>query len=162
MKRVYFLPCAFVISSACFAVTAAADDFVPTLTLTNGVQSQEAVTQPAKPAAASRSTMEGKSGVLVTARWKVLSAATRPIKDVLVHFYVVRIARVGQAPPPLEPSGVLVESALTMDFDPGSTSQANINFRPEREGIYLIRIEADHGSRPDESVSFAAMDLIVK
>src|SRR5439155_16960421 len=59
-----------------------------------------------------RPSMTIDAGSRITAAWKVTYVARPPINDVLVHFYVVKLARPGQAPPPLAPQAVLLESAL--------------------------------------------------
>ena len=154
--------CALIIAALAFSSAARAEDFATTLVVSDGVARQEAATQPAKVATARRTVMECKAGVVVTAGWKLVSTAKAPIKDVLVHFYVVKIDRLGQPPPPLDPRQVIVESALTMDFDVGSTTHANLDFRPDHEGIYLVRIEAEQGTGAESSVSFKDLDLVVK
>ncbi len=140
----------------------AAEDFAVTLTVSDGASHQEATTQPAAAAAPARPALECKVGGVIEARWKVTSTADRLMKDVLVHFYVVKTDRAGQAPPALEPKNVLVESALTMDFDPKSSTRSAMNVRPEEPGTYLVRIEADEGPDAAARITFAAVDLVVK
>ena len=94
----------------------------------------------------------------LTAAWKVTYIAKPPINDVLVHFYMVRIERSGQAPPPLAPQRVLLESAQTMDFSTGTSTDAKMEFRPKETGLYLVRLEAQGAGEP----SAAEMELVVK
>ena len=90
--------------------------------------------------------------------WKVTYTAKPAAKDVLVHFYVVRTERTNQAPPPLAPAVVLLETAQTLDFEKDGTTSAELGFKPLEPGVYLVRLEA-HGESDE---SFVEMDLIVK
>jgi hypothetical protein len=105
-----------------------------------------------------RPSMTIDAGSRVTAAWKVTYVAKPPINDVLVHFYVVKIARPGQAPPPLAPQAVLLESALTMDFATGASTQAKQEARLRDAGVYLVRLEAQGAGEP----GIAEMELVVK
>jgi hypothetical protein len=109
-----------------------------------------------------RPAMQAAPGQRFTARWKVTCIGKEPLKDVLVHFYVVRIDKLGQAPPALEPQEVVIESAQTMDFAAGSTTSAELQFKPDHAGIYLIRVEAQGAADGDGHEDFAALDLVVK
>lgn len=112
--------------------------------------------------AAKRALMEGRSDVQFTAIWKVKRTGKDEAKDVLVHFYVVRIGRLGEAPPPLEPKRVVIESALTMDFPPEESAGAQLKLKVNEPGVYLVRIEVrPNGDEPGHE-DFAALDLVIK
>ncbi|HSU68063.1 MAG TPA: hypothetical protein VLJ39_14395 [Tepidisphaeraceae bacterium] len=125
-------------------------------------------TQSAKPGSKDNSPMgkrvvlEASAASAVTVKWKVVRAAKDQAKDVLVHFYVVKLTRAGQAPPPLDPKQVTVESALTMDFPAKETASGSQPFQVDGAGIYLIRIEA--GADPDKPgmEDFAEIELVAK
>jgi hypothetical protein len=106
----------------------------------------------------SRPRLEASAEGKIVIRWKVTRNTGEPLKDVLVHFYVVQIERPGQAPPALDPRVVQLESALTMDFENKTSASAEMSFRPPKPGTYLLRIEADGGSQQ----TFAELDLIAK
>jgi hypothetical protein len=106
--------------------------------------------------------MEASVGSSFTATWKVLRTSRDEGKDVLVHFYAVRIGRAGEAPPPLEPAKVPIETALTMDFPPNAASDATLRFKVEQPGIYLVRVEVRPNSQELGHEEYAAMDLVVK
>lgn len=108
-----------------------------------------------------RPKMEAPANALLTAHWTVKCTSKDPLTDVLVHFYVVRIDKPGQAPPPLEPRSVVIESALTMDFEAGKTSSAELQFRPDGPGIFLVRVETEARVGNADHEDFAALDLIV-
>ena len=96
------------------------------------------------------------------ATWTVKRTGKDEAKDALVHFYVVRIGRPGEAPPPLEPKHVIIESALTMDFPTGETASASLKFKVEEPGVYLVRIETRPNADEPGHEDFAAMDLVVR
>lgn len=80
----------------------------------------------------------------------------------LVHFYVVKLERSGQAPPPLAPDRVIIEGAWTMDFEPGESSRATLPFRIDKPGVYLVRLETSPSSTPAAVEDFAEMELLIK
>ncbi|HZL38051.1 MAG TPA: hypothetical protein VFC78_22235 [Tepidisphaeraceae bacterium] len=141
-----------------------AGPFVISLEVSDEAKKQTAQLQPAAKANAivKRPSLKAAAGARFTAKWKVSSGSKELMKDVLVHFYVVRIDKPGQMPPPLEPKSVVIESALTMDFAAKDITSGELQFRPLGAGIYLVRIEAQDPAQPREREYFAAMDLVVK
>lgn len=127
------------------------------LNVSDGKTRQSVETERQRPAIAPmrRTIVEGSTGSQFTSDWKVTRAAKDTAADVLVHFYVVRLDKTGEAPPPLDPKRVVVESALTMDFPPGETARASMPFRVDGPGVYLIRIEAG-------SDDFVELEMVVK
>ena len=58
-----------------------------------------------------RAVVEIQAGDQVTVKWTLTSTASKDtIKDVLVHFYAVKIAKVGDPPPPKLAKDVLLEA----------------------------------------------------
>lgn len=154
----------FVLLVLLSTLSARAGGFDASLELSNGKSSVSAKSDARKDASplTHRAVIKSSVDALLTAKWKVVRAAKDELKDALVHFYVVKLERQGQAPPPLEPTRVTVESALTMDFSQGQASSATQPFRVDGPGIYLVRIEA--GGDPEKAgpESFAEMELVVK
>jgi hypothetical protein len=74
----------------------------------------------------------------------------------------MRIGRAGEAPPPLEPAKVAIESALIMDFPPTEASSATLQFKVQQPGVYLVRVEARPNSEEPGHEEYATMDLVVK
>jgi hypothetical protein len=97
----------------------------------------------------------------ITLQWTVRNtdkAATS--KDVLLHFFVVREDRIGQAEVPKLTRGVVAEGALTMDFKPNDRTQGEVTFTVPQAGAYLVCIELkDSGGRDEPS---AKLDLLVR
>ena len=104
-----------------------------------------------------------KQGDFVTARWTFSSDTARPIEDVLIHFFVAEEGELGQEQvPDLKPARVVIESALTMDFQGTNSASGTFTFQADKPGIYMVRVDAqDPKSGQLESPS-AALDLEVK
>lgn len=141
-----------------------ANGFSAELKVTDGKAAQSARSHRSDDAAPAsrRATLEAPADGSFTASWKVTRTDSTEAKDVLVHFYVVKLDRPGQAPPALEPDKVAIESALTMDFAKGKDCAAAQQFRLDGPGVYLVRIEA--GGDPDKPgrEDFAEVELAVK
>jgi hypothetical protein len=115
-----------------------------------------------KPSA--RIALNAKAGDPITVHWTMShSESNDTAKDVLIHFFVVRETQAGQRAVPKLDKGVIVESALTMDFKPRDKTEGDLVFAIPKRGCYLIRLEtigAAHGI--DEHEQFAALDLVVQ
>ena len=83
-------------------------------------------------------------------------------KDALIHFYVVKIDKAGQNPPPLEPKVVVIETAQTLDFTADISASAELEFKPDKPGIYLVRVESQNTAEHAAHEHFAAMEIHVK
>jgi|GEM_PF-4484173 len=139
--------------------SARAQTFTGNLELVDGSRHESTSSQKAQAApktVAKRAHFEVKAGAKLQIRWKITCISKDSFKDVLVHFYVVPITKAGQAPPPLDPKIVKMESAQTMDFSNGVSTSAELGFGPDEPGVYLVQIEV-----PDQQMS-VAMDLTVK
>jgi hypothetical protein len=94
----------------------------------------------------------------VTVKWTARKTDQGAVaKDVLVHFFVVKVDRPDQQEVPKLTKGVVVESALTMDFKSQDKAEGEITFTVANAGCYLIRLELKAGG----SEPFAALDLLV-
>jgi hypothetical protein len=111
---------------------------------------------------AHRAVLQSSTGSLFTATWKVIRSGKEELKDALVHFYVVKMDRQGQAPPALDPAVVVIESAITMDFPPGVSSAGTQRFRVDAPGVYLVRIEAAGDPDKPGVEDFTELELVVK
>jgi hypothetical protein len=162
MRRTAGIFFVFVLLLAASSVDAA--NFDATLDLSDGSTSQTAHSGAATTGdpLTHRAALTGSANATYTMKWKVVRSAKDEAKDVLVHAYVVKMDKQGQAPPALEPSAVVIESAISMDFPPGEVSSATQPFHVDGPGVYLIRIEA--GGDPDKpgSADFAEIELVVK
>jgi len=139
------------------------------LELSNGKDSATATSKPAGDGPvphvdplAHRAVLQAAADGSFTLKWKVTRTAQDQAKDELVHFYVVKVEHQGQAPPPLEPTQVVLEGAVRMDFPNGDTATGTQPFRLEEPGIYLVCVEA--GGDPDKpgTADAAELELVAK
>jgi hypothetical protein len=130
------------------------------------VHAEAAATEPldlgAKPKL--RAVLEVQAGDTIAIKWTLTSTAPKEtVKDVLVHFYAVKIDKAGDRPPPKLDKGVLLETALTMDFKPKDKSEGELNLLVDKAGVYLLRLETSYKPvDPEAHQPFATLDLIVR
>jgi hypothetical protein len=105
--------------------------------------------------------MNAALGKQCTAKFKVSSNSKDIFKDALVHFYVVRIEKAGQNPPPLEPKEVVIETAQTLDLSPGGSTIGEVEFKPDRAGLYLVRVETQNTAEQAGHEHYAALEITV-
>ena len=111
-----------------------------------------------------RAVLNAKVGDRITVRWTMTNKdAKKAVKNVLVHFFAVKLAEIGQKTTPKLDKGVIAESALVMDFNPKDKTQGELSFVIDRAGPYLIRVETIGAAIGDSGHEhFAALDLLVK
>jgi hypothetical protein len=111
-----------------------------------------------------RAVLEIQAGDKVTIRWTLASAAPKEtVKDVLVHFYAVKIEKAGDRPPTKLDKDVLLESALTMDFKPKDKTEGELTLQVTRPGVYLLRLETKGAAiGPDGHEHFANLDVVAR
>src|SRR5579871_2594796 len=70
----------------------------------NAKQTAKTETEPSKAReVVVRPTMQTMLGKHCTAKFKITCTGKEGLKDAMIHFYVVKIDKAGQNPPPLEP-----------------------------------------------------------
>jgi hypothetical protein len=110
-----------------------------------------------------RGLLEVKAGDAITVKWVLSSTdAKATVKDVLVHFFVVKEEKAGQAAIPKLDKDVIAESALTVDFKPKDKVEGELSFTIARPGTYLLRLETRGAAGKDGHEHFAALDLLVR
>ena len=111
-----------------------------------------------------RAVLEVQAGDTITIKWTLASTAPKePVKDVLVHFYAVKINKSGDSPPPKLDKGVLLETALTMDFKPKDKTEGELSLQVDKPGVYLLRLETSFKTADQETRQpFATLDLIAR
>jgi len=110
-----------------------------------------------------REVLRLKAGDRVQVRWTMINRDKAAIKNVLVHFFAVKEAELGQKIQPKLDKGVQAESALVMDFNPKDKATGELAFIVAQPGPYLLRLEtigAAVGERGQEF--FAALELLVE
>jgi hypothetical protein len=112
-----------------------------------------------------RGVLRVRAGTPITARWTLTSADPKTTyKDVLVHFFAVKIDKLGQTIVPKLTKGVAAEGALTMDFAPKDATKGELTFTIDTPGVYLVRLETigAAGKGLDAHEHFAALDVVVE
>jgi hypothetical protein len=109
-----------------------------------------------------RAVLQAPADTPVTVKWTVRNRDDAIVKDVLVHFVVVRIDKPDQQEVPKLTKGVAAESALTMDFRPKDRTEGELTFTVREAGCYLIRLELKGASGKDEREPHTALDLLVR
>jgi hypothetical protein len=143
-----------------------ADHFTIDLEVTAGKSSKKAFADTlaigSKPKPRKR--FEIRSDEKLVVKWSVTSAARKEtVKDVIVHFFAVKIDKVGQQTVPKLDRDVAAESALTMDFNPKDKARGEMSLAIEKAGVYLFRLETIGGAvGADGHEHFAALDVVVK
>jgi hypothetical protein len=85
---------------------------------------------------------------------------TKTLKDVVIHFYVAPIEKVGQKETPtLSEESLIIETAHDLDLRPGGRTGGRAVLRIDRPGVYLVRVESQNTASDHEH--FAAIDLVV-
>lgn len=157
---------AAIVTIAAFSSAARANHFEVTLSLAEGTNevASKTETDPPKPdeKVADRPVLTCDKNKQLVARWKLTSTAKTPVKEVLVHFFAVKIKKSGQPTPPLEPSDVVIETAQLLDIDPGHTTTGEVKFIFEQPGLYLVRVETQGTTETFRHEHFSALEASVK
>lgn len=153
----------FALMLFCFAAGAArADDFTIEVKVQAGKkpESAEAKYPPPDGKVLPRVVLMTTVDAPVSVKWSVRRTDKEPVKDVLVHFFVVKIDKADQPEVPKLTKNVVAESALTMDFKGQDKAEGEISFAAPNPGRYLLRLELKNAGKKDEP--FAALELLVK
>jgi hypothetical protein len=99
----------------------------------------------------------------INVRWMVRNTDKAPTaKDVLVHFFVVKIDKADQPEVPKLTKNVVIESALTMDFKAQDKTEGELTFTVPNPGRYLLRLELKNAGAKDGREPFAALEVLVR
>ena len=106
-----------------------------------------------------RPVFHAKAGENLTLHWTLTARAAKLFEDVLVHFYVARVDGPDQRPDLKKPENVVLEGALTMDFNVGNSASSDVKFQVDKPGDYIVRVEAQHADSSPLDEPFASMRL---
>ena len=99
----------------------------------------------------------------ITVKWTLRRAEkASPVKDVLVHFFVVKVEKLNQHEAPKLTQNVVAESALTMDFKALDKAEGQLSFTIPRAGVYLLRLELKGAPEKDGREPSVSLDLQVR
>jgi hypothetical protein len=164
----------FIVLSACLATSAAvADDFEIELKVAAGKKPvQTKLTRLAvlrrklgakKKKQPPRLIVNAKAGQSVTIDWVATNTGkTDTLTGLLVHFFVVKIDKVGQEKVPKLDNDVVHEGILALDFKPKEKASGQFALSIRKPGSYLVRVETigtliSHGHE-----HYAAVDLVIE
>src|SRR5262249_6642669 len=100
----------------------------------------------------------------ITIRWTVRhNQGKAPFKNLLLHCFVVKEDQANQKVVPKLNKGVVVESGQTLDLDPKTRTDGQLEFSVNQPGFYLLRLEAIGVTIGTDARSyFAALDLHIQ
>jgi hypothetical protein len=109
-----------------------------------------------------RPVLKAKVGEPIKVQWMFSNVYPhKTLQDVVLHFYVARQEKAGQADlPRVDEETLVVETAIEMDFLPGRKAGGRTTFKVDKPGAYLVRIESRQTQSDHEH--FAAIDLVVE
>jgi hypothetical protein len=111
-----------------------------------------------------RNVLRVKAGETISFAWALKNAdAKKAVKDVRVHFFVVKEKELGQKTRPRLDKDVPAEDVQVVDFNPGEMATGDLHLPIDKPGPYLVRVEtygAAVGSEGHEH--FAALELLVQ
>lgn len=111
-----------------------------------------------------RPVIKVKSGAGVRVTWKMSSGFPHGImKNVTVHFFIVRQQNLGQKPVP-DPSGAgsVVNNSFNMDFAPKAVAAGSVQFKSPEPGAYLVRVQSEDTHVEHDHEHFSAADILVE
>ncbi len=111
-----------------------------------------------------RPIVKAKANEEIRVRWNMKSGFPHGImKNVGVHFFVVKEHEIGQkpVPNPAGPAGV-VDNSFTMDFSPTGAASGALRFQLAEPGNYLVRLQSENTHDEHEHEHFAAIDVQVQ
>jgi hypothetical protein len=110
-----------------------------------------------------RPVAHARVGEPVQIEWLMRSAYPHGVmKQVSVHFFVVREDAAGQKSVPAKTVPRLVENEFVMDYRPDYAAKGYVEVVVPRPGTYLVRLESEHTEQEHGHEHFSAVDLQVE
>ncbi len=166
LKRLSLIACALIGVVALASHRAGAEHF-DVLLHVQGAQAQADAfmdTTPPEGGVNPRPVVKIKVGESIRVNWRMASAFPHgTMKNVTIHFFVVREAALGQKPVP-DPAGSagIVDNSFDMDFAPKAASRGALRFKITEPGNYLVRVQSENTHQEHDHEHFAAIDLLVE
>ncbi|HZO91381.1 MAG TPA: hypothetical protein VFB38_23865 [Chthonomonadaceae bacterium] len=111
-----------------------------------------------------RPVVKARVGDILRIAWRMKSAFPHgTMKNVTIHFFIVREQQLGQkpVPDPAGPAGV-VDNSFVMDFAPDAAATGALRYKVTEPGDYLIRVQSENTHEEHEHEHFSAIDLHVE
>ena len=108
-----------------------------------------------------RPVLKAKAGEPIKINWMLTNVYPhKTLENVVVHFFVVRVNKVGSKDAPDLNSEMITETAFEMDFKPGAKSGQKNTLKINEPGVYLVRVETRQTNSDHEH--FSAIDLVIE
>ncbi len=108
-----------------------------------------------------RPVVKAKAGDPIKVNWSFINTyPNKTLKDVVIHFYVVKVKAVGQKEAPDLSGDPVCETAFEIDFKPGAKVGQRGAFKIDEPGVYLVRVESRQTDSDHEH--FSALDLVIE
>jgi hypothetical protein len=108
-----------------------------------------------------RPVLKAKAGEPIRVQWTFTNVYPhKTLENIVVHFFIARIEKVGQKEPADLRGDVVLESAFEMDFKPGAKAGQRNTLRIDTPGVYLVRVESRLTQSDHEH--FSAIDLVIE
>jgi hypothetical protein len=102
-----------------------------------------------------------KAGEPLVLQWVLTNTYPHgDLKDVVVHYYVVREDKAGQKMLPNLAQGTVIEGRFKMNFKPKCRVGSRIAFTIKEAGVYLLRVDTANTNSDHEH--FSAIDVQVE
>jgi hypothetical protein len=108
-----------------------------------------------------RPVVKGRVGEPIRVNWTLTNVYPhKTLENVVVHFFIVKVKKVGDKEAPDLRGDVVLESAFEMDFKPGAKAGQRNTLRIHDPGVYLVRVETRQTQSDHEH--FSAIDLVIE
>ena len=108
-----------------------------------------------------RPVLKVKAGDPIKVNWMLTNVYPhKTLENVVVHFFVVKVDKVGSKTPPDLNGEVVMQSAFEMDFKPGAKAGLKNSLKITEPGVYLVRVETRQTNSDHEH--FSAIDLVIE
>jgi hypothetical protein len=106
--------------------------------------------------------VRAKAGQSVTVDWVATNTGkTNTLASLRVHFFVVKIDKVGQKKIPKLDKDVVHEGILLLDFKPKEKASGQFALSIRKPGSYLVRVETIGTLLSHGHEHYAAIDLVI-
>ena len=108
-----------------------------------------------------RPVLKAKVGDPIKVNWMLTNVYPhKTLENVVVHFFVVKVNKVGSKDAPDLNGEMVTETAFEMDFKPGAKAGQKNALKIMEPGVYLVRVETRQTKSDHEH--FSAIDLVIE
>jgi len=111
-----------------------------------------------------RPVLKAHAGDPIKVTWRMKNSSPHgAMKNVTIHFFVVREGKTGQKPVP-DPAGQagIVDNSFTTDLAFGAVSTGSLKLKISDPGSYLVRVQSEGTHEEAGHEHFSAIDIEVQ